>query len=441
MTSRCKELAEIKKPKGFIESVRFEFRDYLTNIKLFSQNARLYLLGSFLIGVNFHVFQLLLNLYLRELGFEESQIGYVISSRAVGMTLIAIPGAMLLSRIRLKPILLASVSLFALFMFFISSFTQLEFLIGFSALAGMSFAFYRIGAGPFYMRNSTERERTHLFSVSFGMMIMAGMAGSFGSGQLVTIFADHYNDIILGYRYTLYIGIIFSLIALIPFFFIKASRPSDDENKINLSLEQFRLRGKFYFRITISNFMVGLGAGLIIPFLNLYFRDRFHLGADTIGLYYFFVSFAMLAGSLAGPVVAHKFGLVRAVVITQLISIPFMFILSYSYVLPLVVTAFILRAGFMNLGVPIVTNLGMELSEKKEQGLVNALLMVSWTSSWMISAAAGGTLIDKYGYTFTINITIALYLLSTILFYSFFKNAEEKTDSHPKWIISKENNT
>ena len=83
----------------------------------------------------------------------------------------------------------------------------------------------------------------------------------------------------------------------------------------------------------------------------------------------------------------------------------------------------------------------MELAEKKEQGLVNALLMVSWTSSWMISAAIGGQLIDTYGYTFTINITIVLYLLSTLTFYSFFKDAEIKTDTLPKWIIAKENNT
>ncbi len=426
---------------GILQSIQSELFEYISHIKSFSKNAKLYLLGSFLIGVNFHVFQLLLNLYLRELGYGEGQIGYIISSRAVGMTFIAITAAMILSRVKLKPILLGSCLLFGLFSYFISSYTQFELLVGFSVLTGMAFAFYRVAGGPFYMRNSTEKERTHLFSVSFGMMIMAGMAGSAGSGQLVRILGEHFNDILLGYKYTLYTGIIFSLLALIPFSFIKASKPSDEENKINLSMAQFKRRGTFYFKITIANFLVGLGAGLIIPFLNLYFRDRFHLGADSIGMFHFFVSFSMLAGSLAGPIVAKKFGLVLAVVITQLISIPFMFILSYSYFLPFVVGAFILRAGFMNLGVPIVTNLGMELAEKKEQGLVNALLMVAWTSSWMISAAIGGQLIDAYGYTFTMNITIGLYLFSTIIFYSFFKNAEIQTDTFPKWIIAKENNT
>ncbi len=441
MTTQSPEQKIKTNEEGILYVIQTEISDYIYHIKLFSKNAKLYLLGSFLIGVNFHVFQLLLNLYLRELGFEESQIGYIISSRAVGMTLVAIPAAMLLSRVKLKPILLASCLFFGMFSFGLSSSQEFELLILFSILSGIVFAFYRVAGGPFYMRNSTSKERTHLFSVSFGMMIMAGMAGSAGSGQLVKLINNHYDNILLGYQYTMYLGIIFSLLALIPFAIIKASKPSSEENKINLSMKQFKERGSFYFKITISNFLVGMGAGLIIPFLNLFFRDRFHQEADSIGLFYFFVSFSMLAGSLAGPIMAKKFGLVRTVVITQLLSIPFMFVMSYSYFLPFVVGAFILRAGFMNLGVPIVTNLGMELAEKKEQGLVNALLMVSWTSSWMISAAVGGQLIDSYGYTFTINITIALYLLSTIIFYTFFKNTEIKTDSHPKWIIAKENNT
>ena len=105
--------------KGIIKRIKDGVNDYLEHIKLFSKNARLYLIGSLLIGVNFHIFQLLLNLYLRELGFDESSIGVIISSRAVGMTIIAIPAAIVLSRIKLKPIfivklyILRSVQLFS----------------------------------------------------------------------------------------------------------------------------------------------------------------------------------------------------------------------------------------------------------------------------------------------------------------------------------------
>lgn len=427
-----------KKKSNLINNFQNGIKDYWYNIKLFSRNARLYLIGSFLIGINFSIFQLLLNLYLKELGFQEGQIGYVVSSRAIGMTLIAIPAAILLSRIKLRPILLTSCVLFAIFSFFITTFQTLILLIGFSILSGMSFAFYRVASAPFYMRNSTPKERTHLFSFSFGMMLLAGMVGSISSGKLVMIISNFTGNMILGYQYTLYIGIAISLIALIPFYKIIASTPSREENKVSLSYKQLKRRGAFYFKITFSNFLVGMGAGLTIPFLNLYFRDRFHLTPDTIGLYYFVVQFSMLIGSLSGPILVKKLGLVRTVVITELASIPFMLLLSYSYFLPLAFIGFIFRGGLMNLGVPIVTNFGMEMSQKKEQGLVNALLMVAWTSSWMVSSAIGGTLIEKYGYTVTINITVILYFISTIAFYGFFRNAERKNKTAPKWVIARE---
>ena len=390
-------------------------------------------------GINFQVFQLLLNLYLKELGFLEGDIGRVLSSRAVGMTLIAIPAALVLSRIRLKPVLLVSCVLFAVFSFFIASYETLILQMGFAMLSAMAFTFYRVAAAPFYMRNSTPQERTHLFSFSFATMLLAGMVGSVSAGKMVTYLSDVTGNLVLGYRYTLYMAIAVGLLALIPFMLIKSSRPSPNEDRISLSMAQLRKRGKFYFKISISNFLVGMGAGLIIPFLNLYFRDRFHLQPDTIGLFYFLVHFSMFSGILSGPILAKKFGLVRTVVITQLASMPFMLILSYTYFLPLAVVAFIVRGGLMNLGQPIVTNFGMEVSEKKEQGLVNALLAIAWTSSWMVSAAVGGKLIEEYGYTFTMNLTIVLYIISTFTFFFFFRNGERKSESQPRWEIVREN--
>ncbi|MCP4684339.1 MAG: MFS transporter [bacterium] len=412
--------------------------EYRSSVRLFSRNARLYLIGSFLIGVNFSVFNLLFNLYLKELGFVESQIGIVNSCRAVGMTVIAIPAAMILSRIRLKPLLLVACVFFALFSFGQTTFQQTSLLLGSAVLTGMSFAFFRIASGPFYMRNSTRTERTHLFSFSFGMHLLAGIIGSWGAGHLVTIIGERTGDMIAGYQYTLFVAIAIGLMALIPFGVVKASAPSSEENRITLNLEQFRRRGSFYFKITFVNFLIGTGAGLIIPFMNLYFRDRFFLPPDKIGLYFILLSFGMLVGTLCGPLLTRRLGLVRTIVITQLASIPFMLTLAYSSVLLLVVPAFVIRGGLMNLGVPISTNFGMELSEKKEQGLVNALLSVSWTSSWMVSVAIGGSLIEHYGYTVVLNIASGLYLLSSLSYFWFFGRIERRNSDGPGYYVPRD---
>jgi len=208
-----------------------------------------------------------------------------------------------------------------------------------------------------------------------------------------------------------------------------------DENQVTLSREQLRERGGFYFKVTSVNFLIGMGAGLIIPFMNLYFRDRFLLEPHQIGFYFILLSMGMMIGTLCGPLLTPRLGLVRTIVWTQLASMPFMLVLAYTHVLALAVPAFIFRGALMNLGVPISTNFAMEMSPKKEQGLVNALLMVSWTSSWMVSVAIGGYLIEEYGYTVVLNISVGFYLISSLAYYLFFRRSEQRRQDQHGWHI------
>ena len=420
------------------ERLRGSLESYLASVSMFSRNARLYLIGSFLVGLNLAVFELLLNLYLKELGFAEGEIGYVQSSRALGMTVVAIPAAMLLSKVKLKPLLVVCSVLLTVFSYGLSTWTQLEYLLGFGLLTGMTFAFFRVASGPFYMRNSTPRERTHLFSFSFATYLLAGMVGSLGAGNLVTIIAEWTGNIVLGYQYTLYVGLVVGALAIIPCSSLRTASTSTEENGISLNWGLVRRRGSFFFKIAVVNFLVGIGAGMIIPFLNLYFRDRFGLAPDQIGFYFILLQFSMLAGTLCGPLLTPRLGLVRSIVVTQLLSIPFMLVLSYAYSLYLAVPAFIMRGALMNMGVPINTNFCMELCDRSEQELVNALMMISWTSSWMVSVAIGGQIIESHGYTVVLNVAAGLYVVSTLAYYVFFSKVEKRRSTGTGWFIPPE---
>jgi predicted MFS family arabinose efflux permease len=115
-----------------------------------------------------------------------------------------------------------------------------------------------------------------------------------------------------------------------------------------------------------------------------------------------------------------------------------MLTLAYSHLLLLVVPSFVIRGGLMNMGVPISTNFAMELSEKQEQGLVNALLSVSWTSSWMVSVAVGGILIEHYGYTLVLNISAVLYLISALSYFWFFGRIEKRSSDGSGWYVPRD---
>jgi predicted MFS family arabinose efflux permease len=169
-----------------------------------------------------------------------------------------------------------------------------------------------------------------------------------------------------------------------------------------------------------------MGAGLVIPFLNLYFRDRFLLSAKTIGIFFALLQFFMLAGILIGPLLSKKIGMIKTIVSTQLSSTPFMLVLAFTYNLPLAVGCFLFRGTLMNMGQPISTNFAMEKVKEKEQALANALLMLSWTASWAASANLGGRLIKAYSFTPPLLITVGLYIISSVLYYLFFSSEEDK---------------
>jgi len=51
---------------------------------------------------------------------------------------------------------------------------------------------------------------------------------------------------------------------------------------------------------------------------------------------------------------------------------------------------------------------------------MNALKMLNWTGSWMVSAKLSGSIIATRGFAPSFTLTAALYALSTALFWLFF---------------------
>ncbi|MFH1701526.1 MAG: MFS transporter [Candidatus Zixiibacteriota bacterium] len=400
--------------------------DYFQDLRQLTPNARKYLLASFFIGMTFSSMMLLLNLYLRERGFGEADIGSVLSFGALGMVCISIPGAFLISRVRLKPILLISTILYAIFGIITIYAQQLWAIQAAYFLAGITMTFYRIAASPFFMRNSSSRERPYLFSLSFGIAVIAGVIGSFIFGALVEYLVGNIGyDTVQAHRLSLAIGVFISLLALIPFAMLKMPKQIPKEDRFEISFKTFAPYRGLFLKLCAPYFIVGTGAGMIIPFLNIFFRDRFGKDADEIGLFFGLVHLTMFIGVMAGPIMVKKIGMVRTIVFTQLLSIPFMLILAFNYYFPLVIGAFLLRGALMNMGGPIGNNFAMEMVPKSMHAIMNALLMFAWTSSWMVSTKIGGMIIESHGYTLSLVIAVILYVISSVLYFFFFRSSEK----------------
>ncbi len=401
--------------------LKAQIKDYLANVRMFSRNARFFLLGSFFMGFGYSVYWLLLNLYLKQVGLQEGVIGTILSASSLGTVLIAIPAAIVVDHVRVKRVLMVAAALNAATLITTALSSQPGTLRMLYGISGAMFTVHGVAASPFFMRNSTPRERSHLFGVNMALETVSGFFGTIIGGYMPVHLAEGGLALLYGYRYTLIGGVTVGAIALIFYALIRSDKPT--------RTERFRL-GEYIgardwrvlSRLTVPHFLVGMGAGLVIPFLNLYFLDRFHLESDAIGRIFSIGQLFTAVGFLAGPALAKRVGLIKTAVITQFLSIPFFLILAFSHNLTLSVIGFFMRGSLMNMAWPMFNNFAMELVPENQQAGVNSVLSLAWSVSWMVSANAGGHIIQSYGFTPVMLITVALYVTSTTCAWLLFRN-------------------
>lgn len=391
------------------------FSEYLHNLRSFSRNARLFLIGTFFMGMGFSGFMLLFNLYLREFGFLEGRIGNIISAGTLGIVIMAIPASIILRRFPVKRILIM-VTPIAVFSYLVQVTAPYYYIIiAGGLLGGFASVFFRVAAAPFFMRNSTPKERPYLFSFQFAISLVAGIIGNLAGGFLPGAIEMYGFVPLLAYRYTLYIFGGLVLVAIVPYLLIQEKPAAPTEERLRLSGSRLII-----LKLFVPNLVVGLGAGLSIPFLNLYFKQVFETPTNLIGIFYSGQQLLMIVGLLLAPVIAERIGKIRTVVFSQLVSIPFLIALGITHDLTLAVIAFLVRATLMNMAQPLFTNFAMEKVTHEQQPFMSALLVIAWTAGWGVSASFGGYLIERFSYTVPFFTTSACYLVSTYLIFTFF---------------------
>jgi len=405
----------------FFRQLLVEYKEAFSS---FSRNARLFLLGNLLLGIGNNLVQLLLNLYLQKLGISENDIGTILALRALGSFLIALPASLIVARLNSR-LLLASTTILTGIAFagqgIFSSFGPLATSVFFS---GAFFSLYQVAAGPFFMKNSGTKERVHLFSLNGALSMGTGVLGSlFGGICKESIFTLTGNEV-FAYQVTLVLGALFIISAIFPFMGIRDQSDDSDGMTTNTGKKRRVPLGKLniglFLKLLIPGFFVGMGAGLTIPYLNLYFKNSFQLDDTLIGVIFALGQVVTFLGMASGPPIALRLGKKMAIFLTQAISVPFILVLTYLRWLPLVVVAFLARQALMNMSSPIAENFTLEQIPPSQQHFMNACRMLNWTGSWMVSAKISGWIISEYGFAPSFTLTAVLYTLSSCLFWLFF---------------------
>ncbi|HKW51141.1 MAG TPA: MFS transporter [Candidatus Eisenbacteria bacterium] len=402
--------------------------EYWAQVRGSGRNPRLYLVGVFLFGLGQSIFMLIFNLYLRSLGYSDSGIGQILSKVSIGAAVAALPAAFLFRRAPARTLLVLAGALTALGYALQATLRAPELLLLLSFVTGMVITVFRLSIAPVIMRETGSGARPFLFSAAFGVLFASAIVGSIVGGALPHLFHALYGEDQAALRATLYAGCVLTLLSAVPFFAMTEPAGSATQPPPT-ALTQIRdfleIDWGLHLKLLLPAALVGLGAGLIIPFMNLYFRDRFGLSEGEIGALFAVMQGFMVVGNLFGPAVSRRIGLVAGVVATQLASVPFMVVLALSGSFPLVAAAFFLRSGLMNMNQPLASHFAMEVVSERDHAVTNSLLSLAWFLAWSVSADIGGALIERKGYTEPLLVAAGLYVAASVLYWVFFRDVEE----------------
>ena len=407
------------------------YQEWAAQIKTYNRNIRLTFVANILTQIGLGIFMVIYNFYIRELGYNELVNGKVIAMTSLATALILIPAGILSDKAGRKKLMLYGAIVTGLILFSRSIVESQSLLILFAFGTGLASAFIQVSIIPWLAENSKPDRRVHLFSIHFAVMTGANVIGSLLGGILTDLFGMMIPGL-ESIRYTLIIGSFLFLAALIPIMKLNEKRPP----RISASDIKEKTKGiphKASFKIillfAVAQLMIGFGAGLVIPYLNLYFADRFMASNSLIGLGISLGQGATAVPMIIGSMVVRRLGEVRAVVVLQMLSLPFLLLTAYTQNFWLAALGFLFRQALMNAGNPIQMSLMMSKVDDSMKGLANSVNQMVFNLGWAVMGPVSTGIVLKYGsywgYATVFTITAGLYLVGSTYFFVVFKTMDK----------------
>jgi len=375
-------------------------------------------------------FTLILNIYMTHSGFNDSEIATFVSYRFMAALVFALPFGLYIRTKAIRPILLLSSAILPFISLLIleAILWKSSLLIAFSMIIwGFCFTANQIAILPFILRNTKAETHTESISLNASVWSLATIA----SGFLIYLLSG-INVQIFDERTLLQI---FSLLGIFSFLFTWkiSNKESIPQFTSNENGKRFDYDWVVIGKAVVPTFLIAVGAGLSIPFMNLFFFHIFKLSSGSFSLLGSITAVVVALFSLQAPVIKNRFGY-EAITATQMLSIAALILLGTTEFLGVGTFAFylaafcyIIRQPLMNLANPMTSQMTMYYVGKKNQELVSAIISSIWSGSWFFSALMFRYLRGKeISYGAIIYITAAFYLIAVLFYHLLIKDFRRK---------------
>lgn len=370
-------------------------------------------------------------LYLDSIGYTKSEIGAVQSADAWGKVLMAIPAAILVSRRPTRGVLVISALLAALAYSLLPWVPGIGLVMALNLIAGLAWSVHYVAIAPFLYRNAKLEDHSRVFGLAEAVHTAAAVAGAFLGGRLAVLLSEACGSGSTALGWVVTSGGLMALCAAWPYSRIREEARDFQKGSATL-LPAWRAHRGTLLRFAIPTWMIGLGASMSIPFLGLYFHERFDSTAGDYANFQALASILMTAGFLLTPWFIARLGYVRSIVGLELASIPFFLLLAFTASLPLAIAAFLLRACLMNAATPVLKNLSMRAAPDGVREAQTAVTSLANSLGWVMGPHIGGWILDsgENRYPGLMLATVAIYILASALTWWLLRPLEQRAGQH-----------
>ena len=404
-------------------------KTYIERVQAFSPNARKYLISIMIYGAGFGIHRILFNFFLRSLGYDETFMGLLSTVSSMSVLISALPMGYLADRLGRKLSLVISGLIIGPAILLMVIVPTVPILIIMNVLMGIGSSLGSVTSGPFLMENSGEIERTYLFSISSGLRMAAFSVGDWVGGFLPTWFGNLFDvSIVSATAYSWAIGVagILVIIAVIPRLLLKRKKLPFDQQSAFAPITYARENPGTLTKLLLPMFITSIGAGLIMPFMNIFFSNVHNQPDPVIGTMFAWGSLAMGVGLILAPAFADRYGKIKVVVYTQAISIPFLILLGFSPLFGLSALAYFVRLTLMNMSSPVYQTFVMEQVDSKSRAMVASLNSMVHSFGRAFSPVVSGWMQVNYGFGPPFLGTIFLYVVAIGMYYTFFLHGKKR---------------
>ena len=407
------------------------------------RSIRLMVAAKFLISLLNGSFLLVLNIYLRKQGLDDPAIGSFTAMIYLGILLVGLPTGLFLRGRRLKPLFLVGAIMIPLTAVLLLESIRQGADPAISRLLllcwGGSFVLIDSFILPFVVRNAPEESESESIALSYSMFSL----GYLLSGLVIYFVTQQETIELLGWvfagdEYFLLMSMAclnFGLLLLV----LPLREQAPDPSELRVTARRFFTMAATYdwrriFTAILPTSVIAVGAGLTIPFINLFFNSVYGMDSDTYGLLGSGTALLIFLASNAVPFLRRAFGYRIAITLSQTMSVLMLVLMALTelyadlpWMVYLAAAFYLLRTPLMNMAQPMTSELVMGYVGRDNRDLTAALMSSVWSGSWFVSAKVFQWMRAlEWPYFKIFLLTAAFYAVGVALYYRLIRRYERE---------------